>query len=76
MNLVEEGKRLLAVTSLETTNSVFSMIHENNSSSISTPGPWISEEDEEAINKLNGLLAGRFEWDNELHVYEVRKTGY
>ena len=37
-NLSEERKRLLAVTSFDITNSVFSRRHENNSFSITTPG--------------------------------------
>ena len=36
MNLYEEGKWLLAVTSFEPTNSVFNIIDENNNFSIST----------------------------------------
>ena len=37
-NVFEEGKWLLAVTSFETTNSVFIITVENNSFSISMPG--------------------------------------
>ena len=36
-NLIEEGKKLLAVTFFETTNSVFKMSDGNISFSISTP---------------------------------------
>ena len=38
INLAEEGKWLLAVTSFEVTNSVFSIIHKKNSFSINLPG--------------------------------------
>ena len=37
-NLIEEGIRLLGVTSFEATNSVFNKTNENNSFSITTPG--------------------------------------
>ena len=43
INLVEEGKWLLALTSFETTNSVLNITNENNSFSITTPGHWSSE---------------------------------
>ena len=38
INLVEEGKWLLAVTSFEVTNSVFNITDENNSFAITIPG--------------------------------------
>ena len=37
LNLVEEGERLLAVTSLDCTHSVFNITNENNSFSKITP---------------------------------------
>ena len=40
INLIEEGKWLLAVTSFEATNSVFTIANENNSFSISIPSCW------------------------------------
>ena len=40
INLVEQGKWLLRVTSFETTNSVFNITNENNSFSITTQGHW------------------------------------
>ena len=43
INLVEEGKCLLAVSSFECTNSVFNITNENNSFSITIPGHWNSE---------------------------------
>ena len=42
INLVEEGKWLLGVTSFECTNSVFNITNENNSFSITIPGHWES----------------------------------
>ena len=39
INLVEEGKWLLGVTSFECTNSIFNILDENNSFSIDIPGP-------------------------------------
>ena len=51
INLVEERKWLLAVTSFEATNSAFNIFYENNSFSISTPGHW-SSDGEETLNTL------------------------
>ena len=42
INLVEEGKWLVAVTSFETTNSVFNITNKNNSFSLTIPGQWSS----------------------------------
>ena len=75
VNLVEEGKCLLAMTSLEATNSVFNITNENNSFSITTTGHWNSKSAEKTINELNKLLELRSENDNELHVEHVRKKG-
>ena len=49
-SLTEEGKRLLAVTSFDVTNSVFNIADENQSFSISTPG---YTSDPESVYKLN-----------------------
>ena len=70
INLVEEGKWLLAVSSFECTNSVFNVTNENNSFSISIPGHYKTEFAEKVINDLSKL-----EWlrSLELHVKEVRK---
>ena len=73
INLVEEGKWLLAVTSFEATNSVFKITDENDSFSFSTPSYWMPEGGEEHITKLNVLLELRSESDIELHVKEVEK---
>ena len=40
INLVEEVKWLLGVTSFECTNSVFNISNENSSFSITIPGHW------------------------------------
>ena len=52
INLVEEGKRLLAVTSFEVTNSVFNITNENNSFSLTIPVQWSSRIGAETIYKL------------------------
>ena len=56
INLVEEGKWLIAVSSLECTNSVFNVTDDNNSFSIIIPAHWETESDEKTINDLNKLL--------------------
>ena len=73
INLVEEGKWLLAVSSFECTNSVFNITNENNSFSITIPGHWNSESAEETIGELNKLLGLRSQNDIDLHVEQVRK---
>ena len=75
INLVEKGNWLLAVTSFEATNSVFRVINEKNSFSVSTPSHWNSDDGEELINKLNKLLGLRSENDIEVHVKEFEKRG-
>ena len=72
-NLFEEGKWFLAVTSFETTNSVFKKTDENNSFSISTPGHLISGSAEKTIDELNKLIDLRSQNDIELPVEQVRK---
>ena len=69
---VEEGKWLLAVSSLECTNSVFNITNENNSFSILIPGHLENKSDERTNNELNKLLEPR---SLVLHVQEVRKRG-
>ena len=56
INLVEEGKWLLAVSFFECTNSVFNITNENNSFSITIPGHWQTKSDEKTIQELNKLL--------------------
>ena len=72
INLIEEGKWLIAVSSFECTNSVFNITNENNSFSIIIPGYYQNEFAEKMINYLNKLLELR---SLELHVEEVRKRG-
>ena len=72
INLVEEGKWLLAVSSFECTNSVFNITNQNNSFSIIIPGHYQNKSDEKTINDLNKLLEFK---SLELHVEEVKKRG-
>ena len=72
INLVEEGKWLMALSSFECTNSVFNITNESNSFSIIIPGHYQNKSDEKAIDELNRLLELR---TLELHVNEVRKRG-
>ena len=72
INLVEEGKWLLAVSSLECTNSIFNITSEDNSFSIIIPGHYRNKSDEKMINVLNKLMELK---SLELHVEEVRKRG-
>ena len=72
INLVEEDKWLLAVSSFESTNSVFNITDDNNSFSMIIPGHYETEFAEKIIDELNRLLKLR---SLELHVNEVRKRG-
>ena len=72
INLVEEGKWLLAVSSFECTNSVFNITNENNSFSIIIPGHYQNKSDEKTINDLKKLLELK---SLDLHVEEVKKRG-
>ena len=72
INLVEEDKWLLAVSSFECTNSVFNITDDNNSFSIILPGHYETELAEKIIDELNTLFELR---TLELHVTEVRKRG-
>ena len=75
INLVEEGKWLLAVTSFEATYSVSIITNENNSFSITTPAHWNSESAERTIDELIKLLDLTSENDIDLHVEQVREKG-
>ena len=75
INLFEEGKWLLAVSSFECTNSVFNITNENKSFSIIVPGHYQTESAEKTINELNKLLELRSQNGIELHVEQVRKKG-
>ena len=68
LNLNEEGKWLLAVSSFECTNSVFNITGENNSFSINILGQWENKSAEKTIDELNKLLELR---SFELLVKEV-----
>ena len=72
INLIEEGKWLIVLSSLECTNSVFNITNENNSFSIIVPGHWEDEFSEKINNEVNRILELR---SLESHVDEVRKRG-
>ena len=72
INLIEEGKWLLAVSSFECTNSVFNITNENNSFSIIIPGHYQNKSEEKTIDDLDKLLEPK---SLELHVEELRKRG-
>ena len=72
INLLEEGKWLLGVSSFECTNSIFNITNENNSFSIIIPGHYQNRSDEKTIDDLNKLLELK---SLELYVEEVRKRG-
>ena len=65
INLLEEGRWLLAVISFECTNSVFNITNENISVSIIIPGYYQTEFAEKMIDDLNKLLELSY---LELHV--------
>ena len=75
INLVEEGKWLLAVSSFECTISVFNITNENNSFSIIIPGHYETKSAQKTIKELNKLLDLKSENDIELHTEQVRKKG-
>ena len=71
INLVEEGKWLVAVTSSECTNSVFNITNENKSFSIIIPGHWIPDSAYKTIDELNKIIDFRSQKDIELHIEKV-----
>ena len=75
INLVEEGKWFLAVTSFEATNSVLNITDESNSFSNAIPGHRNFGSGEKTNNELNKLLELRSQNDKEKHVKELRKRG-
>ena len=75
INLIEEGKWMLAITSFQATNSVFNITNENNSFSVITPGHWSSQNSEEIVDELYNLLDLRSKNDLDLHIKEVNKRG-
>ena len=72
INLVEEGKWLMAVSLFDCTNSVYNFTNENNSFSIIIPRHYQNKSDEKTIDDLNKLLELK---SLELHVKEVQKRG-
>ena len=72
INLFEEVKWLLGMSSFECKNSVFNITDNNNSFSIIIPGHYETESDEKTIDDLNKLLELK---SLKLHVEEVRKRG-
>ena len=72
INLVEEGKWLMAVSLFDCTISVFNITNENNSFSIIIPGHYETESAKKTINELNKIIELK---SFELHVEEVRKRG-
>ena len=77
INLVEDGKWLLGVSSFECKISVLNVINGNNSFSISIPGYWRIPNYIKygIVDKLKSLLNLRSQNDIKLHVEEVRKRG-
>ena len=55
LNLIEEGKWLMAVSLFDCTNTVFNITNENNSFSIIIPGHYQDESAEKTIDELNKL---------------------
>ena len=72
INLFEEDKWFLAVSSFECTNSVFHITDDNNSFSIIIQGHWETEFAEKIIGEVNRILELK---SPESHVNEVRKRG-
>ena len=72
INLAEDGKSLVAVSSFECTNSVFNITNENNSFSIIIQGHYQNESDEKTTDELKKLFELR---SLELHANEVKKRG-
>ena len=72
INLVEEGKWPMAVSSLKCTNSVFNISKENKSFSIIIPGHYQNKTDEKAFAYLKKVLELK---SLESHVEVVRIKG-
>ena len=56
INLVEEGKWLVGVTSFDCTNSVFKITDENSSFSINIPGHWNSKSAEKNYLRTERII--------------------
>ena len=74
INLFEEGRWLLGLSSLDCTNSVFNITDENISFSINIPGHWETEFDRKIFAKIGELRELR-SLSLELNVKENRKRG-
>ena len=74
INLVEEGKWLLAVTSFEPMNCFYYNLKKNRFS-ITTPGHWSLRGGAETINVLREILGLRAQNNVELHAEVARKRG-
>ena len=72
INLIEEVKWLLGVSSFQCTKSVFKTTKENSSFLITITGHSQTKSAEKTIDELNKILELR---SLELHVKEVRKRG-
>ena len=72
INLVEEGKWVMAVILFDCTNSVYNITNKNNSFSIIVPGHYKTEFAEKVINDLDELYKLK---SLELHVEAVRNRG-
>ena len=77
INLFEERKVTIAVTSFGTTISVSKITDKNNSFSTSIPGCWRIPNylEDGIIDTLKKILKLRSQNDIELHVEEVKKRG-
>ena len=73
INLVEEGRWLLGVSSYECTNSYSNITNENSSFSIIVLGHYETEPAERTIDELNQLLELRSQNGIELHFEQVTK---
>ena len=73
INLLEEGRWLLGVSSFECTNYVFNITNENNSFSINVPGQYETESAGKTFDELNKLLELRSQNGIELHVEQGKK---
>ena len=72
--MIEGSNWLPAMTSFESSISIFNTIDENISFSFTIPSHWNSEDGRELINELNKFLKLRPENDIELHVNEVENV--
>ena len=73
INLVEEGKWLLVVTSFGAMNSFFDKTSENNTFSITILVPWETKSVEKTTDEPIKLLALRSQKGTELHEKEGKK---